>query len=358
MTNVFIDIVLPKELKCDQAFQNIYFVTSTHTRKRSPADWQKKFKKYCRRGHFNSELFSTKLLKGLKIFSFYNLSFSLPFLVVKENPSSVTINRYDSPNSILVYFLTRLLCPKAKIYFYSEMWIYPQNLLYKISWPVISYLATHADKHYVIGSQQKKFLIKKNVSPTKIIVTRDVPYAPILKTSNLVAPLKEKLDHKKTIELLYIGRIIPYKGLFYLLKEYKKLTELSPNKFHLSIVGGGKNHNESQFSGADPDYEQKCRQYASLNLASSAYDFYGYQEKVAPYYKKADLLITPNIIVLQNIVPAEAWGRIVPEALKNHVPVLATTAIPSAHDYIKNDINGWIVKKINFQPFIKLIQDV
>lgn len=355
MKNIFIDIILHNEFSISRAQTNILCVSGINTRHKTRRQWLDKFREYSQKSNIPRQYIQIKFFSGFKHYPFNGFSPLLPFFIAYHRPTNLIINRYDNLNAFLIYFLVRLISPQTKIWFYSELWLYPKNFIYRTIKPVVSRLLVHSQGHYVIGKQQKKFLIKQNVDPENIIITHDIPYAPAIPSLDLITPLIKKLAAGQQIHLLYIGRIIPYKGLLKLLKQFSRLTGQYPNKFLLTIVGGGQKHNRSQYSGSHKNYELKCRRYAKAHLPVNSYKFLGFQKNPGGFYRRADLVVMPNIIISKDIVPAEAWGRIIPEALQHQTPVLTTAAVASAHDYIKQGVNGWLVKSFNFSPLTNLI---
>ena len=79
-------------------------------------------------------------------------------------------------------------------------------------------------------------LIDQGVPESDIKFTKDLSYSPVTVDRDLLRPLSNKLHGQNLINLLYMGRIIPYKGLLELLHAYNSLSRLFPQKFHLHIV--------------------------------------------------------------------------------------------------------------------------
>ncbi len=357
MKTIFIDTILHDTFDVNNINESIMCVTSTHTHKRTRHQWKEKFAIYCKKAKINTTKLKIRFYKGPTFRPLIGFSITLPLFIIIKQPHNLIINRYDNANAFVIYSLTRLFSPKTKIHFYSEMWMMPKTPIYALFQPLIKWLIVRCDKHWVLGSPQKKFLIKNNVPEKKICITHDVAYAPILPAVDLLQQCKNKIASKQTINLLYAGRIIAYKGLLSLLIEYKDLINQYPGAFFLTIVGGGKEHNESQYSGEDSTYEKRCRYFAKQYLPDNSYIFTGYKPIITPYLEQADLTLTPNRIIIHDLVPAEAWGRVPIESIQHNTPVLATTSIASAHDLIVNDVNGWIVPKFTFAPLINLYEN-
>lgn len=103
-------------------------------------------------------------------------------------------------------------------------------------------------------------------------------------------------------EILYIGQLIPEKGIHILIQA---INEVLPRKeVYLTILGDGKY------------YEELVNLTQKLNLENYV-KFEGLVEDVSLYFKKASLLICPSIW-------NEAFGLVLIEAMASRVPVIAS----------------------------------
>lgn len=109
------------------------------------------------------------------------------------------------------------------------------------------------------------------------------------------------------LNLLYVGRVVPYKGLIYLLKAISLLSDLEKKNISLTVVG---------FKGESP-YEKEIYRYIENNKLKDIVTLVGYvpKEIALTYYKAADIFCFPSL--------AEAGGTVVLEAMANGLPVLA-----------------------------------
>jgi peptidoglycan/xylan/chitin deacetylase (PgdA/CDA1 family) len=60
-----------------------------------------------------------------------------------------------------------------------------------------------------------------------------------------------------------------------------------------------------------------------------------------PYEKRVDAFVGQNVFLFPS--RWDGWGMVVPEALAAGLPVVATNQVISAHEFIKNEINGFII---------------
>lgn len=117
--------------------------------------------------------------------------------------------------------------------------------------------------------------------------------------------LRERSNRK--LRLLYVGRVVPYKGLIYLLKAISMLSKEDKKDVHLTVVG---------FVG-DSEYEKLCVNYINANGLESFVSVKSYLPKseAIKAYQKADIFCFPSL--------AEAGGTVVLESMASGLPVLA-----------------------------------
>ncbi|EPJ45710.1 MAG: group 1 glycosyl transferase [Osedax symbiont Rs1] len=109
------------------------------------------------------------------------------------------------------------------------------------------------------------------------------------------------------LNLVYVGRVVPYKGLIYLLKALAILPVSVKPLVSLSIAG----------DRGETDYERKCYRFVEENGLSKCVTFNGYvtKKEVNYIYDKAHVFCFPSL--------AEAGGTVVVEALSKGLPVIA-----------------------------------
>lgn len=164
-----------------------------------------------------------------------------------------------------------------------------------------------------------------------LVVNNLFDFDEIIKKSEVKLPIP-------SIQLLFVGRLEEEsKGIFRLLEIMKEFNE-EGRKFHLSIIGEGKDRKK---------YEQYKKDYHLSNVT-----FLGSKMNPYPYIKKAELLLLPSYY--------EGFPLVSIEALTLSTPVLTTidvsTSSFSLKDYVflcKNDkksIKNGIIKSIGKKP--------
>lgn len=143
---------------------------------------------------------------------------------------------------------------------------------------------------------------------------------------------KKKINDVKGISglrspvFLYIGQLIPRKGLRYLLEACVMLKEKGMDKYSLVIVGDG----------------PQCLELKDLCKEKGLEDnvkWLGWQEyaKLGNFFDKADIFVLPTL--------EDVWGMVVLEAMESGKPVLCSKWAGAA-EMINDGENGYI-----FDPY-------
>jgi len=235
------------------------------------------------------------------------LSLSMPFWLRRQKADILHFH-LPNPLSVISYFLSR---PKGKV--------------------VVSY---HSDivRQKLFASLFNPLLIRFLKKSETIIVTSDniIENSPILKKVkekckviphgidiNRFKPEKEILEKAEEIKasygvplILFVGRIVYYKGLKYLLKAMRDI------KARLLIVGDG-------------PLKNKLKRMTEHLLISDKVIWIGEvkNEEIAPYYYAS------NVFVLPSSVKAESFGLVQLEAFACSRPVVSTN-LPTGVSFV------------------------
>lgn len=122
---------------------------------------------------------------------------------------------------------------------------------------------------------------------------------------------------------LFVGRLIPSKGVFDLLSAYAKLDPDMRNNFGLVFAGAGEVREE---------LEKRAR-----DVAPGVVKFAGFthREQLAAIYALADALVLPSY--------SEAWGLVVNEAMACSLPVIVSQAAGCTVDLVRDQWNGFAI---------------
>jgi glycosyltransferase involved in cell wall biosynthesis len=119
---------------------------------------------------------------------------------------------------------------------------------------------------------------------------------------------------------LFVGRIVPQKGVFDLLGAYGALTPEIRENVGLVFVGDG------------PARSALLRQAMAISPGSIHLAGFAQREHLAAYYALADVLVFPT--------HTDPWGLVVNEAMACGLPVISSSAAGCVADLVDNGWNG------------------
>ncbi len=230
---------------------------------------------------------------------------------------------WDTPQelieTIIIHIIAKIKHKPFIIWREDWDWQKEGNIKERLLNKVVKYLTNHSEAIIVPGTLHKEYFHKKlSVREDKIHIMPNV--------SNIEGYDKtiKKSEDEKII--LYVGRLIPRKGVNYLLDAFKKLEDKISN-VSLIIIG----------SGSD---ENKLKQYTHENNIQNV-EFKGKIENsdLKKYYQRSNLVVIPSI----NEGMGDPWVFVLNEAMYYSNPVIATTAVGAAPDMIRD--NGYIVNQ-------------
>jgi glycosyltransferase involved in cell wall biosynthesis len=186
-------------------------------------------------------------------------------------------------------------------------------------------ICKHIDAFYVAGDVQSNALRKLGVPPEKIFMANEYPSQVYSRLKSSEAPLRIDKDVKV---ILFIGRLVEFKGVEYLIRAFKQVESVHGG-VTLLIAGDG------------PLRAQLETLSRTLGVKNAF--FLGQVTDL----QKAYLLNRSSIVVVPSIVTkkiGEGSGPItVLEALSAGKPVVGSTALGGTAVFIQNGINGFIV---------------
>ena len=212
----------------------------------------------------------------------------------------------------LAFFISKMR--RKEFILWNDTWEWPRRPASKFLEPFVRFVIKRSDASLVVGNKQKDYLIKRGGNPNKIFLT---PY------STLTYKPKKKIE-KTGKNILYVGRLVPYKGVDILVRAFSKLEDKSLNL----LIGG------------DGPFKEKIQELIrGLNLENVKFLGYATEEDKGDVYGAADVFVAPS--TFRNY-DGEAWGLVINEAMSSGLPIISTDAVGGAHDLIKD--NGYMVK--------------
>jgi glycosyltransferase involved in cell wall biosynthesis len=200
----------------------------------------------------------------------------------------------------------------------------------------------NVDAIVVEGTAQKRHLEALNVPSEKVFFSNhcSLDYS-LVESQNL----KQKLNIKKELVVLYLGQIIRRKGLDVLIEAFSAIEREKDNAF-LLICGDG-------------DFRPFCEQLAK-QLKIRHFCFLGTipERDIASYYRTSDLFVLPSCVRSDQKVKGEGWGLVINEALSMGLPVIATNVVGATPDLVRNGFNGYTVKNGNVEDLCLALRKI
>jgi 1,2-diacylglycerol 3-alpha-glucosyltransferase len=123
--------------------------------------------------------------------------------------------------------------------------------------------------------------------------------------------------------ILFVGRLVPEKGVFELLSAYAKLDERTREQVGLVYAGDGAARRELEVRSA------------SISPGMVRFAGFVQRDPLARYYALADMLVLPTY--------NDPWGLVVNEAMACGLPVIVSQVAGCAADLVKENWNGMLI---------------
>jgi glycosyltransferase involved in cell wall biosynthesis len=229
------------------------------------------------------------------------------------------------------YATARLV--RRPIYLYSEAWIEPSGWRNWKTRKLQRVLRRHARYVLVPSRLHRDFNIECGVHGDRVVQIPSI-YCPRPQRNQL---LRKRAATTFAPTMLYVGRLVPVKGLDRLLRIADRLAA-SGMSFRLLVVIT----RAGQYMGRDTTYAERCQELLAKQPPART-EILSHVECLESVLKRADLLVMPHVVIRADRVPAESWGRVVEEALFHGIPVISTNAVPAARELVVDGMNGAVV---------------
>ena len=139
---------------------------------------------------------------------------------------------------------------------------------------------------------------------------------------------QEAARHRQALQLpprffLFVGRVVPEKGVFDLLEAYGKLTPELRTLVNLVLVGEG---------SAREEVTRRAMQIAPGQVRCPGFV---QRDQLASYYALSDVFVFPS--------HSDPWGLVVNEAMACGLPVISSDAAGCVEDLLEDNWNGRVV---------------
>lgn len=206
---------------------------------------------------------------------------------------------------------------------HCEDWWWPDGLDVSLARPFLARLPAMATARVAASTRCRDFLLE-NGAPAYgtflgLDATEDLAERPLSK--DVLAELAARHTASDRLTLLYLNRVVRYKGLDVLLRALGQCSDLT-QEIALLVVGDG-------------PFLDECRELAH-QLSLDNVQFVGACEasKSHYYYRMADVFVHPCRFEQNTRVKAEAWGFTINEAMSMSLPIIATDAVAAAIDLV------------------------
>lgn len=123
---------------------------------------------------------------------------------------------------------------------------------------------------------------------------------------------------------LFVGRLVPEKGVFDLLQAYGTLAPELRTEMGLVFVGDGVSRSELR------------RRAAAIRPGQVLIADFTQREQLPSYYSLAEIVVFPT--------HTDTWGMVVNEAMACALPVIATSVAGCTADLVQDQWNGFVVR--------------
>jgi glycosyltransferase involved in cell wall biosynthesis len=282
---------------------------------------------------------------GVKTFSFFiripGTNRSFPPGVFKKillGDYDVVIASDSTTVETMLAFAAAKLSGK-KFILWNELWDYPDIPRFRLIKPLLKFMTRKADALIAAGSQAHELYIAWGADEEKVFIA---PNCALDYRDKRTEDLRERFGVSGRKVVLYLGRLVAYKGLDFLLRAFAELEKRRDDVF--LVVGG---------SGP---FEGDCRSLAR-RLRIRNIKFVGYVTDVASYYRMCDVFVLPSRFI-RDSVPSEAWGLALNEVMSLGKPVVSTDAVAGAYDLIEDGVNGFMVENGNSDALLNALERI
>jgi glycosyltransferase involved in cell wall biosynthesis len=180
------------------------------------------------------------------------------------------------------------------------------------------------------------------------VLERDIFTAPNAVDTELFAQRaavvrQEAARHRQALQLpprffLFVGRLVPEKGVFDLLEAYGKLTPELRTLVSLVLVGEGI---------AREEVTRRAMQIAPGQVRCAGFV---QRDQLAGYYALAESFVFPS--------HSDTWGLVVNEAMACGLPVISSDAAGCVADLIEDNWNGRVVRRGDVLQLASAMEEV
>jgi glycosyltransferase involved in cell wall biosynthesis len=201
------------------------------------------------------------------------------------------------------------------------------------------FIGRNVDAILVPGTKHREFFSKLGVKSDSIFIMPNVSNIEAGKNDQIYRDeIKEELELENKKITLFVGRLIDLKGVDFLIKSFKGVSEKIDDAV-LLIVGDGPEKPALETLSSELGLDGKVLFTGNID-----------NSKLGAYYMLADLFVLPSITTYF----ADACPLVVNEAMYFSKPVITSDAVGTTF-MIKDGENGYVVPEKNSEALEKAI---
>jgi glycosyltransferase involved in cell wall biosynthesis len=213
-----------------------------------------------------------------------------------------------------------------------------------VYWSVQRWLTDYIERHaagvLVGGTAAEHYLVERGMPRERISQFRDLHIDTATRPIDQAAVANLRRLKRDRIAFLYIGRIIPRKGLATLISAFRRVDP-DGHRAVLFAVGDPIRVHDGR-GDISTDYYDDCVRRAD-NATNVIFLPSAPPERVQDYYAAADVFVHPHEAQVDGVDVYEGWGVVVTEAASMAKPIIASDRVASARDVVIDGDNGFLV---------------
>ena len=255
---------------------------------------------------------------------------------IKKNDFDI-IQIYGNLIGLILTFSNRKLRGKMVYYCNNPAWFMSSlGGLYRLALTMDYYLMQRVSKVIVeTGLLKEKLITMGKVAPEKLVVIPPGVEISEFKPGIHTGEVREKYGLGGRTVILFVGRIVPYKGVEYLVKAADIIVnDLGYKDALFLLVGPLAEHELDKVEHAD--YSSWICSFIKARGLEAHVKFTGVlpSTELPGLYSACDIFVLPSL--------AETFGQVISQAMASAKPVIGTR-VGGIPDQIKDGWNGYLV---------------
>lgn len=249
--------------------------------------------------------------------------------ILRRDYDVIILSGMSDVTSIVAAFLSKIR--GVRILIYSEGTNDGQTVLGRIMRPLESFWLKNANGMVLPGISARRFYSGRGITEERIFIAPDAvdnDYY-IQESERLMeerTAIKKRCGIEHATTLLFVGRLVPVKGIDTLIRAYH-LAKIDREDLHLLIVGDGSE-------------KESLERYCTMHEIRDVH-FMGWAEgeEKCQMYLVADVFIFPT--------RSDVWGLVINEAMCFKLPIIASSKAGAAQDLVIDGVNGYVIPPDN-----------